>query len=221
MLDACTTGLGDKNIADEIARKTPGRTVLAPGPTMYFSKPVIKTEDQGPKVVSAVHGFAVFNAYTCKSFSYRESMPSQYPYIHSEHLEHDILSIAYFPVLQNSWLDAYLDEDNPDDQQRVVNIFDQLSEETQALVANQIWRNNGSPIGQEDTFGEIFLRAHPLHITVRSAFRSVLNELIHEVRDFPGVNWAKALLLAQNIFQTINAWVHNLCRQPVAAVQIH
>lgn len=90
LLDACFTGHGDKNIADEIARKTPGRTVLAPGSSMYFSKPVIKTGNEGPKVVSAVHGFAIFNAYTCKSFSYRERMPSQYS---GESLQSDILSI--------------------------------------------------------------------------------------------------------------------------------
>jgi len=81
LLDACMTGLGDKNIADEIARKTPGRTVLAPGPSMYFSKPVISKKGNIPRVISAVHGFAIFNTYTCKSFCYDKKMPSQYPYV--------------------------------------------------------------------------------------------------------------------------------------------
>ncbi len=214
LLDACTTGLGDRNIADEIARKTPGRTVLAPGPTMYFSKPVIKTGANGPKVVGAAHGFAIFNAYTCKSFSYKERMPSQFPYVKDTSLQSDILSIASFPELQNSWLDPYLDEENVDHKQRVIQIFDQLSEETKVLVAKQVRINNGSP--QVKFFGEDFLRAHPLHTTVRSAFRSVLNELIHEVREYPAVRWAKALLHVQNTFQAIGAWARHLSCRPIA-----
>lgn len=74
LLDACKTGLGDENIANEIARKTPGRTVLAPGRSLYFSKPVSRVSDRIPRVVAAVHGFAIFNAYTCKSFSYAARM---------------------------------------------------------------------------------------------------------------------------------------------------
>jgi len=220
LLDACITGLGDRNIADEIARKTPGRTVLAPGPAMFFSKPVVQTKNNVPRVVSAVHGFAIFNAYTCKSFSYKEKMPSQYPYVKDESLQRDMFSIASFSVLQNSWLDAYLNEENKDHQHRVINIFDQLSEETKALVAKQVWKNNGSPLEHADTFGENFLRAHPLHSNVRSAFRSVFNELIHEVRDYPGVSCAKALLCAKNTFQAINACARNLCCRPVVASSI-
>jgi hypothetical protein len=74
LIDACMTGLGDNNIADEIARRTPGRTILAPGPSMFFSKPIIRFENHLPKVVSAVHGFAILRAYTCKVFSYQEKM---------------------------------------------------------------------------------------------------------------------------------------------------
>lgn len=72
LLDACITGLGDSNIADAIARKTPGRKILAPGTSMYFSKPIIQVRGSEPRVVSAVHGFAIFKAYECKSFSYTQ-----------------------------------------------------------------------------------------------------------------------------------------------------
>ncbi|MBS3904890.1 MAG: hypothetical protein KGZ39_06155 [Simkania sp.] len=101
LLDACITGLGDRNIADEIARKTPGRKILAPGPSMYFSKPVIRVRGNEPRVVSAVHGFAIFNAYECKSFSYAERRPTQYPYVKDESLQGDILSIARSSLLRN------------------------------------------------------------------------------------------------------------------------
>lgn len=212
LLDACLTGLGDRNIADEIARKTPGRTVLAPGPSLYFSKPVIRIQNQVPKVVSAVHGFAIFNAYTCKAFCYKEKMPSQYPYVKDESLYNDILCIASFPTLQNSWLDRYIDLEKAKDKQKVIEIFNKLSPETQNLVATEIWKNQGSP--QESDFGRNFLRTHPLHETVRSAFRTVLNELIQEVRDYPAVRWAKILLYAQNIFQAVRAPFRRLCGQP-------
>jgi hypothetical protein len=205
LLDACLTGLGDKNIADEIARKTPGRTILAPGTSMFFSKPVIKTQNHVSKVVGAAHGFALFNAYTCKKFFYATKQPSQYPYVKDEALYSDIMPIASFPVLQNSWLDPFLDEERKDYQQKVIQIFDQLSQETKTLITKHIWKNNGSPMEPEAAFGEKFLREHPLHKNVRIAFRQVLNELIHEVREYPAVRWAKRLLLIQNLFQAICA----------------
>lgn len=212
LLDACMTGLGDRNIADEIARKTPGRTVLAPGPSMYFSKPIIQTKNKVSKVVSAVHGFAIFNAYTCKTFSYKERMPSRFPYVKAESFQGDILSIASFPVLQNAWLDPYLNEKREDHRQKVISIFEGLSAETKALIIKQVVKNNGSShIGNEDTFGETFLRANPLHESVRSAFRTVFNELIHEVRDAPLVGTAKRILLMQNIFQAIAIRFRYLC----------
>lgn len=195
ILDACLTGLGDKNIADEIARKTPGRTVFAAGPSLYFSKPVITTGAEGPKVVGLVHGFAVFNAYSAKSFSYTHKMPSQFPYVKDESLKKDIFAIAHFPELQNSWLDAYLDEDNPELRQKVIDLmFTHLSTETKDLILNKIDKENP----------EQFVRDNPLHATVRSACRSVLSELIYEVRDFPYIiTLAKAHLLMKNVVQAI------------------
>jgi len=68
LLDACSTGIGKNSIADEIAKRAPGRTILAPGTGMFFSKPVVSYRGNIPKVVSAVHGFAVFIAYTCRAF---------------------------------------------------------------------------------------------------------------------------------------------------------
>lgn len=212
LLDACMTGLGDRNIADEIARKTPGRTVLAPGPSMYFSKPIIRTRNNIPRVVSAVHGFAIFNAYRCKSFTYKERMPSQYPYVKDKALQGDILAIAGLPALQNSWLDRFIDENREDLKEQAIHIFNQLSSETKTLIKKQVWKNSGSPAERANNFGENFLRDHPLHISVRSAFRSVLNELIQEVRDYPGVSQAMALLYTQNVFQVIRAFFRNLCR---------
>ena len=210
LLDACTSGLGDRNIADEIARKTPGRTILAPAPSMYFSKPIIQTENDTPRVVSAVHGFAIFNAYTCKSFSYTERMPSRYPYIKDEALKDDILSIASFPILQNSWLDPYLNEENEEDKQQVIRIFDRLSKETRDFITKQVSEKNGSSIEH----GESFLRESPLDTSVRLAFRSVFNELLHEVRDYPSVSLLKTALYAQNVFQVMSEFFQNLCQDP-------
>ncbi len=93
LLDACYTGLGNRNIADEIARKTPGRTVLAPGTSMVFSKPIIRVEAGAPKVVAVVHGngfnCGMINASTCKAFSYSQQMPSRYPNVNDDCLLDD------------------------------------------------------------------------------------------------------------------------------------
>ena len=68
--------------------------------------------------------------------------------------------------------------------------------------------------------GETFLREHPLHSNVRSAFRSVFDELTHEVREYPAVQWAKLFLGIQNVLQVIQAGFRNLtCRQAVAPLQ--
>jgi hypothetical protein len=72
LLDACFTGEGSGNIAEEIARKTPGRMVLAPGTSMYFSKPEIQIREEGPRVISAVHGTTILNTCACRSFSYAQ-----------------------------------------------------------------------------------------------------------------------------------------------------
>lgn len=223
LLDACSTGMGDKNIADEIARKTPGRTVLAPGPSLYFSKPIIENKGQGPRVRSAVHGFAIFNAYTCKSFSYPQKMPSQYPYVKDTSLADDLFSIANFPLLQNAWLDRYIDENSETDKQQVIRIFEQLSAETKALITKKVEENNRPLNELAHGSGEGFLREHPLHTTVRSAFRTVLNELIYEVREYPGVSWVKVAFTVQNAFQAIAAWARSLsgCSAPPAAVLPH
>lgn len=210
LIDACMTGLGDRNIADEIARRTPGRTILAPSSSMFFSKPIIRYKNHLLKVISAVHGFTILRAYTCKVFSYQEKMPSRYPYIKDESFQKDILRIASFPLLQNSWLDSFPHEETEADRHRVIRLFEQLSPETRALIAHQVWENNGSPLEDKNTFGEAFLQRNPLHETVRSAFRKVFYELIQEVRDYPAVGRAKILLCAYNVFQVISAWFHSL-----------
>lgn len=203
LLDACTTGLGDKNIADEIARKTPGRKVLAPGPMMFFSKPVIKVKDNNPKVVSAVHGFAIFNAYECKSFSYPEKMTSQYPYVKDKNLAKDIFSIVKCAIVRNARLDRFVKDDRDDLKKQILSVFDQLSEETKALVIKRV--------------DEKFLRENPLHISVRSALRATFNELIHEVREYPRVNLTKMLISILNVAEYMRASFRFLiCRQAIA-----
>lgn len=70
IIDACSTGEGENSIAEEWARRNPGKTVFAPGAPLFFSKPIIKTINKMPKVEHVVHGFAVFNAYTNKKFTF-------------------------------------------------------------------------------------------------------------------------------------------------------
>lgn len=214
LLDACATGLGDRNIADEIARKTPGRKVLAPGPLMYFSKPVIQIRENIPSVVSAVHGFAVFNAYVCKSFLYSTRMPTQYPYIKDDALKGDILSIARSSILRNSWLDRFLNEERAALRDQIIATYNLLSQETKALVIKKICENRRPPIAGDDNFGETFLLDHPLDADVLSAFRSVFNELTHEVREYPTVKWAKRLFCILNALQVMQACFRKLTYRP-------
>lgn len=222
LLDACTTGLGDRNIADEMARKNPGKTILAPGPSLFFSKPVIQRNGGVPSVVSAVHGFAIFNAYTCKTFRYDEAMPSRYPYVRDETLQQDIQLFLGLPVLRNLALDRYCDENDRDVQFGMREIFRQLSDEAKALVCKQIFRNAVNPDKEIDAIdeadrqqGTAFFEANPLHPQVRAAFRSVLNELVHEVREYSGVQLLKKYVSIYNFFEAIGAWwSHHLCRRP-------
>jgi hypothetical protein len=215
LLDACLTGLGDRNIADEIARKTAGRKILAPDSLMFFSKPVIQLRGNNPRVVSAVHGFAIFNAYECKSFSYPMRMATRYPYVKDESIQKDIQSIASSSILQNAWLDRFLNEDREDLGRQVAIIYNRLSQETKSMVIKKICENQEHPVN--DNFGELFLREQPLHASVRSAFRSVFDELTHEVREYPTVTWAKLFLCIQNTAQVIQACFRTItCRQAIA-----
>lgn len=68
ILDACSTGAGDKSIAQVIAEKNPGKRVLAPGAPLFFSKPVFTTQNRVAKVDHVTHGFAIVNAYTSRDF---------------------------------------------------------------------------------------------------------------------------------------------------------
>ena len=204
LLDACLTGMGDRNIADEIARKTPGRTVLAPGTFMYFSKPIVQKKPEGPRVAAAVHGFALVNAYTCKSFHYDKKMATRFPYVDDQALHDDLLAIADVPEIQNSWLDGYFDESSKEVQDRVVLLFRNLSKETRELIIKEIGQRSGGRIDAAKG-GEQFLLSNPLHPTVRAAFRSVFNELLHEVREVPAVGWAKSYLFIRNCIQSVRA----------------
>lgn len=214
-LDACNTGLGDKNIADEIARKTPGRKILAPGPTMFFSKPVIRVQKKEPRVVSAVHGRAIFNAYVCKSFCYPKKMATQFPFVKDESIPKDILAIANSPILRNVWLDRFVKEDREDLGQQIVAIYNRLSQETKSMVMNKICKKEKHPVNAGDNFGETFLRNHPLHASVRSAFRSIFYELTNEMREDRAFKKAKRYFRILNRIEAIRACFRALARKPV------
>ncbi|HEV8051404.1 MAG TPA: hypothetical protein VGP47_02840 [Parachlamydiaceae bacterium] len=68
ILDACSTGAGRNSIAKVIAEKNPGKRVLAPGVSLFFSKPILSKQGDVTKVSHVTHGFAVVNAYTSKEF---------------------------------------------------------------------------------------------------------------------------------------------------------
>jgi hypothetical protein len=68
ILDACSAGFGDNSIAKLIAEQNPGKRVYAPGASLFFSKPVFKTQNGMTKVDHVTHGFAIVNAYTSREF---------------------------------------------------------------------------------------------------------------------------------------------------------
>lgn len=70
ILDACSVGKGNMSIANEIAKKNPGKRVIAPGASLFFSKPIISKQNGQSFVEHVVHGFAIFNAYTSRQFKY-------------------------------------------------------------------------------------------------------------------------------------------------------
>lgn len=212
LLHSCKTGMGDKNIADEIARKTPGRTVLAPGRTLFFCKPVIKTKNKSPRVVAAAYD-SPQDVMACKSFSYSKRMPSQYPYVGDTAFFPNISAMAKYPVARN--IDKYLDESNRADQEKVLQTFYRLSLECKTLIAHRVWENNGSPLNRGLHFGEDFLRRNPLHMSVRKAFRSVLNELLNEVREDERASQIKTSIAFSNAVQSIVQWFHHLFAHPV------
>lgn len=222
LLDACITGLGDRNIADEIARKTPGRTILAAGTSMFFSKPVIDLSGKEPKVVSAVHGPAIFYPYECKSFSYSEKRPSQYPYIHDWFLHYclddNLKLLSSCSILRNPWLDQFVTE-HMDPRQRdamgkqIRRVYSSLDRISRTIVIKKICESRGGISYGE---GDRFLWEHPLDPCVRSAFRSAFNELIDEVREYRGFQLLKISISLQNMWEVIQAGFRTLTfRQPL------
>lgn len=75
ILDACSTGVGDSNIALEIAKNNRGKTVLAPGAPLFFSKPIFRKVKEKTFIDYVVHGFAIFKAYTSKKFCFPVEKP--------------------------------------------------------------------------------------------------------------------------------------------------
>ncbi len=177
ILDACGTGLGHRNIADEIARKNPGKTVFAPGPSLAFSKPVISTASGIPKIEHVVHGFALVNAYSCNKFHYAQAVPTPPSFTKDEHLMQDALNLLTFGIVRSSCLDSFIDFTSEEEKNNVLETYKSLSQETRTLIKYQIWKNNGEPLDRGDDFGGDFLKANPLDKTVLSAFRKICNEL--------------------------------------------
>ena len=206
LLDACITGLGDRNIADEIARKTPGRKILAAGTSMFFLKPVIDLSGNEPRVVSAVHGPAIFYPYECKSFSYAEKRPSQYPYINDWfldcRLDDNLKLLSSCSILRNPWLDQFVTEDRQDLKTQILTVYGKLHSTTSKIVIRKICESHG---GISDIQGRVFLREHTLDPCVRFAFRSAFNELIDEVREYRGFQLLKISIGIQNVWELIQA----------------
>ncbi|NDE82032.1 MAG: hypothetical protein EB051_00225 [Chlamydiia bacterium] len=221
LLDACITGLGNRNIADEIARKTPGRKILAAGPSMFFSKPVIDLSGNEPRVVSAVHGPAIFYPYECKSFSYAEKRPSQYPYINDwflhYRLDDNLKLLSSCSILRNPWLDQFVTEDRQDLKKQILTVCGKLHSTTLNIVIRKICESRG---GISDIQGRAFLREHTLDPCVRSAFRSAFNELIDEVREYRGFELLKISIAIQNVWEVIQAGFATLTfRQALATAR--
>lgn len=70
ILDACSTGEGARSIAEKIAKMNPGKTVIAPGTELFFSKPIICEKNGKPFVQDVVHGLAIADAFSAKKFKY-------------------------------------------------------------------------------------------------------------------------------------------------------
>lgn len=68
ILDACSTGYGYNSIAQVIAEKNPGKKVIAPATSLFFSKPLFKIQGSHPVIDNVVHGFAFVNAFTARKF---------------------------------------------------------------------------------------------------------------------------------------------------------
>lgn len=184
ILDACSTGRGTSNIANEMAKKNPGKTVFAPGPPLFFSKPVISTASGAPKIEHVVHGFAIFNAYSFKRFHYPHAMPVRQPFTKVEHLFDDLFKFFKSPLLYSSRFASFPAFKSEGEKNNIRAIFQSLSPETQALIKHQVWKNNGEPLDRGDDFGGDFLKANPLHETVLSAFREVYADLKEDLFDY-------------------------------------
>lgn len=71
ILDACSTGKGSQSIAEKIAKMNPGKTIIAPGVSLCFSKPIISKNNGSPSVDHVVHGFAFVDSFTARKFGYQ------------------------------------------------------------------------------------------------------------------------------------------------------
>lgn len=68
IIDACSAGEGDKNIAEAIANANPGKKVFAPSTDLFFSKPIFTKNNDSTSVSEVVHGPGLFKAHTAKKF---------------------------------------------------------------------------------------------------------------------------------------------------------
>jgi hypothetical protein len=205
ILDACSTGEGNHNIADEIARSNPKKTVLAPGHSLYFSKPVISTENGSPKIDHVVHGFALVNAYSFKKFRHDATKCSQPLYTKDANLFDDFFQFSSSLSLATSRFDRFINLVSNEQKKKVLDTFNSLSLETQTLIKYQVWKNHGEPLDRGHDFGGDFLKANPTDKTVYEAFRTVFADLKEDLfnTDLTNLTLIKILLWAAEEFLVI------------------
>jgi len=116
-----------------------------------------------------------------------------------------MVSIASSSILRNAWLDRFLNEDREDLKQQIKTIYGRLSYETRVMVAKKICQHEAQSDDDANS-GYSFLQKHPLHPSVRLAFRSIFDELTHEVREYPEMKWIKLLLGIENMMEVMQVY---------------
>lgn len=149
------------------------------------------------------------NAYTFKQFHYTEAQPAQIPYTKDNNLPIDLGKLLPERHLCISRFDAFIDRNSAALKQRTLDVFQSLSNETQELVKQQVWKNAGSPLDRGVDFGGEFIRANPLHESVLSAFRSVVEDMKNDGVDCPDTSLAVMDAISLIVLQ-IKSWIMKL-----------
>ena len=192
ILDACSTAQDSNNIARTIAKQNPGKTVLAPGRSLYFSKPAIKQSAEGPRVDHVTHGFAILNAYSNKKYQYTTPLAKHIAEGNvlatpRESIPQDIVHLLTNFQISTTQLDSALDSKNIYINKQILETFHKLSPETQTQIKYLVWKNNNSPLDKGNDFGGDFLRENPQDKTVIDAFRTVLAHMEEDFDEDPTI----------------------------------